>query len=324
MATLTIAGLNIYPIKSCAGIALQSAALTDAGLAWDREWMIVREDNGKFISQREKSLLALIVPSLPAEALAAGQPLPPDAMLTVNAPGMPPLRVPMAPKPESEIRKVTVWEWTGAGADEGQEVADWFSRYLGQPCRLVRYLGSKSPPASQPKAGDEPLALVRNTEPEFALGYETRFSDGYPMLLVTRAALADLNSKLPEPLPMNRFRPNIEVAGADPWAEDGWRDMNVACSADGRTLRLTSVKPCSRCKVPTIDQATGQAGDEPLDTLSNIRTGKLLGWNKAQKTWTHAVFFGWNVVSRTPGVLAVGDVLTPVSKQTPAELTPAA
>ncbi|KAG2453054.1 hypothetical protein HYH02_002388 [Chlamydomonas schloesseri] len=300
--------------------------LTESGLAYDREWMVVREDTGKFISQREKGLLALVQVSLPVEALSAAQwgaaRLPPDAALTVTAPGMAaPLKVPLARRPDSEAKKVTVWEWTGTATDEGADAAAWFSTYLGLPCRLVRYLGSSS--NSSGGSSSSALPIVRSSDPEFAVNYEVRFSDGYPMLLATQAALADLNAKLAEPLPMNRFRPNIEVAGASPWAEDTWRDMDVACAADGRTVRLTSVKPCSRCKVTTINQATGEAGDEPLDTLGEFRTGKVLGWNAKQKPWTHAVFFGWNVVSRTPGLLSVGDVLTPVSQQQPADMVPA-
>ncbi|PNH06438.1 MOSC domain-containing protein 2, mitochondrial [Tetrabaena socialis] len=417
----TIAALNVYPIKSCRGVSLQSAMMTSAGLAYDREWMVVRQETGKFISQREKSLLALVDVALPAEVLSPAQwgtQLSAEAALTVSAPGMPPLKVLMARRPDNEVRKVTVWEWTGAGADEGDDAAAWFSRYLGVAARLVRYLGSGGGVQQQEalplvrttepefavdyevrfsdgypmllvtqvtvwewtgagadegddaaawfsrylgvaarlvrylgsgggvqqqevggaawpgggKGGEEAkakgakseaLPLVRTTEPEFAVDYEVRFSDGYPMLLVTQSALADLNTKMAEPLPMNRFRPNIEVSGVEPWAEDGWRDIDIACAADGRTVRLTSVKPCSRCKITTTDQATGEVGDEPLETLGTIRSGKVLGWNKDQKSWTHAVFFGWNVVSRTPGVLSVGDVLTVASPQL-AVLTPAA
>ncbi|GFR47755.1 hypothetical protein Agub_g9520 [Astrephomene gubernaculifera] len=377
--TLTIGALNVYPIKSCRGVALQSAILTNAGLLYDREWMVVREDTGKFISQREKEALALVEISLPPEALTLPQPpgnteaaaaaaaplLPPQppagAVMTVTAPGMPPLQVPLQRRADCQIRQVTVWEWTGAGADEGEQAADWFSTYLGLPARLVRYLGSggsrggsgagnssgdsgSSGSSGRGAAGSRGqdavegskgsgggggeggvLPLVRTTEAAYAVDYETRFSDGYPMLLATQAALADLNSRLTEPLPMNRFRPNIEVAGSDPWAEDGWRDIEVRCSEDGRTLRLTSVKPCARCKMPTINQATGEVGDEPMDTLGVIRSGKQLGWNTGgNKAWTHCAFFGWNVVSRGTGVLRVGDVLTPVSTQMhPAALTPA-
>ncbi|GLC46013.1 hypothetical protein PLESTB_001027900 [Pleodorina starrii] len=328
-----VGAINLYPIKSCRGVSVQSAMLTEAGLMFDREWMVVREDTGKFISQREKGLLALVEVALPPEALAAAHSgaskLPSGAAMTVTAPGMEPLHVPLVRRPDAKIRKVTVWEWTGAGADEGADAAAWFSRYLGVPCRLVRYLGSAAAAAAAAAStgddgdGGASLPTVRTTEPEFAVDYETRFSDGYPMLLVTQAALADLNSKLSEPLPMNRFRPNLEVAGTDPWAEDGWRDVDVVCSADGRTLRLTSVKPCSRCKVTTINQATAEVGDEPLDTLGTIRSGKVLGWNKNRKDWTHSVFFGWNVVSRTPGVLSVGDALTVASPQCHDALVPA-
>ncbi|EFJ44131.1 hypothetical protein VOLCADRAFT_106511 [Volvox carteri f. nagariensis] len=277
---------------------------------------VVREDTGKFISQREKELLALVEVALAPEALIAAHSglsqLPPGSVMTVTAPGMDePLQIPLGRRPNCDTRKVTVWEWTGLGEDEGADAASWFSRYLGVPCRLVRYLGSSTGGSStggsstggsstggsstggateQPRAqqqqqaeaaaagivGASSLPYMRTTEPEYAVGYETRFSDGYPMLLVTQAALAALNAKLAEPLPMNRFRPNIEVAGADPWAEDGWRDMEVQSSSapfpsDGPTLRLTAVKPCSRCKVTTINQDTARVGDEPLEALGTFR-----------------------------------------------------
>ncbi|GIL63004.1 hypothetical protein Vafri_17162 [Volvox africanus] len=291
----SIGAINIYPIKSCRGISVQSAMLTEAGLMFDREWMVVREDNGRFISQREKELLALVDVGLPPELLAAAPygAISTHGSMTLSAPGMEPLQIPLARKPACETRKVTVWEWTGIGMDEGADAAAWFSRYLGIPSRLVRYLGSSGAnvetaaaaaglPQQQQQAGvvcgggeDGSLECTRTTDPEFAVNYETRFTDGYPVLLANQAALADLNSKLVEPLPMNRFRPNIEVAGADPWAEDGWRVIAVTCFADGRTLPLTLVKPCSRCKVTTINQATAKIGDEPLETLGTISTGQL-------------------------------------------------
>ncbi|GLI62495.1 hypothetical protein VaNZ11_005127 [Volvox africanus] len=342
----TIGAINVYPIKSCRGVSVQSAMLTEAGFMLDREWMVVREDNGRFISQREKELLALVDVALPPELLApaaygAISVLGPGADMTVVAPGMEPLQIPLARKPDFDARKVTVWEWTGVGMDEGADAASWFSRYLGIPCRLVRYLGSNRAnaeaaaaaaglPQQQQQAGavrgsggDGSLEGTRMTDPEFAVNYETRFTDGYPVLLANQAALADLNSKLVEPLPMNRFRPNIEVAGADPWAEDGWRVVAVTCSVDGRTVPLTLVKPCSRCKVTTINQATAKLGDEPLETLGTIRSGKVLGWNQTRKSWTHAVFFGWNVVTRTAGVVSVGDRLTITSPQVHDALLPA-
>ncbi|PNH06437.1 MOSC domain-containing protein 2, mitochondrial [Tetrabaena socialis] len=310
----TVAALNVYPIKSCRGTSLQSAMMTCAGLAYDREWMVVRQETGRFISQRETSLLALVDVALPAEVLSPAQwgtQLSAEAALTVSAPGMPPLKVLMARRPDNEVRKVTVWRWTVAGADEGDDAAAWFSRYLGVAARLVRYLGSGGG--------------VQQEESALA-DLNTKMAEPLPMNRFRpniESALADLNTKMAEPLPMNRFRPNIELTGAEPWDQDSWRHIDIACAADGRTVRLTSVKPCSRCKITTTNQATGEVGDEPLDTLSTIRSGKVLGWNKDQKTWTHQVLFGWMVVSRNTGVLSVGDVLTVASPQL-AVLTPAA
>jgi len=165
--------------------------------------------------------MSLIEVALPPEALAGDWgSLPPEAAMQVSAPGMPPLHVQLSPAVHSpmQYRTVTVWEWTGSAADEGDDAAAWFSQFLNTPCRLVRYLGSSCPPGPSSPPGP----TVRTTDPQYAAGYETRFSDGYPCLLATEAALQDLGQRLGSPLPMNRFRPNIVVVGAEPWEEDSW------------------------------------------------------------------------------------------------------
>ncbi|MEW5309202.1 MAG: hypothetical protein WDW38_001107 [Sanguina aurantia] len=293
--------INIYPIKSCKGISVQSIALSESGLAYDRAWMIVADGTGKFLTQRQRPQLALVEVSIPAEVLL-GAGSHPDAVLTINAPGQAVITVPLQRLDvvQADMRQVKVWDWSGEGMDEGDEVAQWFTAYLGTPVRLVRYLGRKEGVSDNIRL-DEPTSAVRGIDDKWAVGYETRFSDGYPMLLATEAALADLNSKLAEPLPMNRFRPNLVVSGTEAWAEDSWRRIAIKGQEEAAApaLELVSCKPCSRCKMTTVDQATGTfAGDEPLDSLAEFRSGKLLGWNVAQKSWTHDVFFGWNMVCK--------------------------
>jgi uncharacterized protein YcbX len=252
--------LHLYPIKSCGGLAVEAWAVERLGLCYDRRWMVVAPD-GRFLSQRERPRLALVRPRLE----------PPH--LVVEAPGAPALALPLAP-PASEPARVRVWRamveawWAGAEADR------WFSRVLGVPCRLA-YL---------PDSGGRPV------DPAYAPGGgDTAFTDGFPFLLVGRASLDELNRRLAVPLPMNRFRPNLVVAGSEPFAEDRWRRIRIGAIA------FDVVKPCARCVITTTDQDTGARGREPLRTLATFRQ---VGGQ---------VHFGQNLLHRGEGRLAVGD-----------------
>eukprot|EP00884_Botryococcus_braunii_P010638 jgi/Botrbrau1/19576/Bobra.0035s0061.1 len=306
---MQISHLEVYPVKSCKGIPVQTAIILETGFAYDRRWVVTNE-RGRFRTQRDSPKLALISTSLPEEALLGewGQ-LPPDAALTLTAPGMEPLQVPLSPLPRPgvrAVRRVVVWEWEGEAEDEGDEAADWFSDFLGKRCRLARYIG---------KPGIDAVGLDRTRrtlDPNWVpSGGETAFADAFPFLLANEASLRDLNSRLGQALPMNRFRPNIVVEGCDPWAEDGWVSLKMGSGA-----LLTSVKPCDRCKVTQTDQETGEVGREPLVTLGTFRSGRVLGWS-ALPSWNKAVFFGWNLVPQTVGDrLSVGDPVQ-ILKQRP-------
>ncbi|CAI5463888.1 unnamed protein product [Closterium sp. Yama58-4] len=358
-----ISGLYIYPIKSCGGIAVDSAAVTATGLQWDRQWMVVGAPPSfppspssasasasapplRFITQRQCARMALIRTSLPPEALLPphtwAHTLPPDACLSITAPGHPPLHVPLALSwyhrqartgegtreqgvgsaggargEAGEVGSggsggsggrwvaVTVWGWTGRALDAGEDAAQWFSSVMGRPVRLVRF---------------DTAHVVRPTSADFADGFQTSFADGYPMLLISQPSLSSLNARLPNPIPMNRFRPNIVVEGCEPFDEDTWRSFSLARSSntaageaaeeeggEGRGCRSGSrceisgaasagvfrgVKPCSRCKITTIDQLTAESSKEPLQTLLKFRRGKDLGL----PTSLQDVFFGMNVV----------------------------
>eukprot|EP00882_Tetradesmus_deserticola_P008434 GHRQ01008893.1.p1 GENE.GHRQ01008893.1~~GHRQ01008893.1.p1 ORF type:complete len:274 (+),score=117.08 GHRQ01008893.1:309-1130(+) len=266
--------------------------------------MVVHADSGKFITQRQIPKLCQVCVSLPPEALLAsnwGQ-LQPGAALVVSAPSMPQLQVPLtdpaAPAPPAQLKNVTVWEWSGVAADEGDEAAAWFSKYLGRPVRLVRHLHSSGLPQT-----------VRPVDPDFAPGHNVKFADGFPLLIIPAENLADLNCQLSSngstPLPMTRFRPNLVLAGVEgaPWGDDGWASVAVGGA------QLSYVKPCSRCKVTTIDQETGEEGTEPLRTLGKTRSGKVLGWAAKHKSWTHEVFFGWNAAVAQQGTISVGNTV---------------
>jgi len=245
MAILT--HLLLYPIKSCAGIAVRSAVVNESGLCalgvHDREWMLVTED-GQFLTQREHPRMALITPTLTATTLA------------VRAPGLPPLDIPLAqPDPSTPTLRTQVWDDTVLAADGGDEAAAWFSQAVGAPCRLVRF-----------HAQAERLVSTRWTG---GVQATTMFSDGYPILVVgagsldepCRGAVAAGRS----PIPMNRFRPNLVIAGIEAFEEDYAESFQIG------DAMLKPVKPCPRCPMPSIDQATGEFGPDPLDIMQSYR-----------------------------------------------------
>lgn len=272
---LRVRDLYVYPLKSAAGIRLDEARLDAFGLAGDRRWMVV-DARGRFLSQREQPRMALL-------RVSAGP------SLIVSAPDMPALIVPVPAMVGGAARvEVTVWHDCCQGIDAGDEAASWLTMFIGEPCRLVY----------------SPDDMVRPVDPTYAQpGDVTGFSDGFPLLLIGQGSLDDLNERLATKgaaaVPMNRFRPNIVIEGAAPFAEDGWRRLAVGV-ADG-VVHLDIVKPCARCSIVPVDQATGVRGTEPLTTLATYRRrdGK--------------VFFGQNVLHRARGLLRVGDPVGIVS-----------
>jgi uncharacterized protein YcbX len=241
-ARANVAALNIYPVKSCRGIPLDAATLADTGFIDDRHWMMVRP-NGRFVTQRELPRMALI-----GTAVDSGG-------LTLTAPGMPALAV--SRHGAGEACEVTVWKFTGSGIDCGALAAQWCSQFLDTPLRMVRF----------------DARVPRECNPEWTRGTRaiTEFADGYPVLVISRASLAELNSRLPRPLPMERFRPNVVIDGVGAYDEDRIHELG----AGDVTLRL--VKPCTRCSITTTDQQLGAVdGVEPLATLKTYRHDRAL------------------------------------------------
>jgi len=276
MPRATIAALDVYPIKGCRGIALATARVAVRGLlaampgavAGDREWMVVDRD-GRFVTQREYPRLALVETSL-----AAG-------VLVLGAPGMAPLALPLRDA-GATVREVVVWHSRVPARDAGDEACRWFSGVLDADVRLVRFDPAHERRCNPDYAGDS--------------GAHTAFADGYPLLVIGEASLADLNSRLAAKglpaLPMNRFRPNLVLAGLDPYDEDHVSSI----VSEGVTLKL--VKPCTRCQVTATDQNTARVGLEPLATLGAYRNNAALA----------GVAFGMNaiVVSGAGQALNVG------------------
>jgi uncharacterized protein YcbX len=262
MARLQLTALNVYPIKSAAGISVAAWEVDDFGLRHDRRWMVI-DGTGRFLTQRTHRRLALVRPQLQ------------DRYLVVEAPDMPPLQLPTHPA-GSVTTQVTVWRDTCDALWLGQRPADWFSQVLGCDCSLV-YM---------------PETTVRPADPAFAsAGARVSFADAFPFLVISEESLADLNSRLATPVPMNRFRPNLVIAGGDPYVEDSLRQFEIG----GISFRV--VKPCDRCTIPTTDQVTTERGTEPLRTLATYRRRE------------GDVFFGQNLVHRGTGRLATGDIV---------------
>lgn len=269
----TITALNFYPIKSCAGTALTEARLSPRGIAHDREFMVVDAATNTFLTQRELPRMALIHPTCAADALR------------VSAPGMPDLIIPVSTN-ASAAMQVRVWRDTCNAVDQGADAARWFGEFLGIDCRLV---------------GMAP-DFVRHVNQDFAITPQDQvgFADGYPLLIISEESLADLNQRITGPtLPMNRFRPNIVIAGGGmPFGEDRLRRFMVG------DVTFHVVKPCQRCPIPTTDQATALVGKEPLKTLAKFR-----------RLPDDGVVFGQNVIHAGPGTIRVGQALTVVDVQ---------
>jgi len=258
----TVSELVLYPIKSCAGLSVPEARLALDGLSadgvHDREWMVVTRE-GLFLTQREYPRMATIAPRVEGDDLV------------VEAPGMAPIRLPLAHDLEAPALEVLIWDEHVMAADCGDAPAAWFADAVGAPCRLVRFRPDVVRPKISQWTGGLPAAA--------------RFSDGYPILLIGQSSLDDLNAKLANAgraaLPMNRFRPNVVVEGIDAFEED----FVDAFTDQGISLR--PVKPCARCPIPSVDQATGIPGPDPLDILQTYR---------ANARMDGAVTLGMNVI----------------------------
>ena len=259
---VTIASLHVYPIKSCAGLSLAQTTLVATGFAHDRQWMLVDAEQHEFLSQREYPRMALIRPVLG-----------PDGALTVTAPGQEPLRLPI--EPLGERLRVRVWDDVVDARTAGATADRWCSDVLGAAVRLVRFTPGQRRLSSARWTGD--------------VDAENAFSDGYPILVTTVAALDELNRRLAlgrhAPVTMARFRPNLVLDGLGPHGEDGLDELHFDTPDGPVTLRL--VKPCARCPIPNIDPDTAESGFEPGDTLARYRADARVGG---------AITFGMNAV----------------------------
>jgi uncharacterized protein YcbX len=259
---ITLASLHIYPLKSCAALALDQAEVQPRGLAHDRRWMAV-DANGKFLTGREQARLTLIR----ARPFGAG--------LQLDAPGMPTLTL-LAPTSDGARIDSQVWDDTLMPLLAAEPAHAWLSEFLGVPCRVV-YMDAD---------------CLRPADRKYArAGDEVSFADGFPLLLISQAALDHLNAKLAQAISILRFRPNLVVSGTAAHAEDGWQRVRIG------TLEFDLVKPCTRCVFTTVDFERGERdpSGEPLRTL--------MGYRRTPK----GITFGQNLIPRGAGILRIGD-----------------
>lgn len=259
---MKLSGINIYPVKSLKGIPVEEATVEDRGFQYDRRWMLI-DANNRFLSQREHPVMATISVAVTKDGLFFKR-------------GRAEILVPMMP----QLRRAYVQIWTSyvEAMEYGDRVNGWFSEQLEMPCRLVLM------PEESRRSVDAKYALRPKED-------TVSFADGYPFLLIGEGSLEDLNIRLSSPVPMNRFRPNLVVKGSEPFAEDTWSRIRI-----GETI-FHLVKPCGRCVMTTVDQASGEKdGKEPLRTLASYRTVN------------GSVLFGQNLIAENAGgIIRVGD-----------------
>ncbi len=258
---ITISELFIYPIKSCAGTAVNSFVLDRFGPQHDRRWMVV-DEQGVLITQREVARMALITPALTDNGLRIHYQ---DQTLDVDTPV------------HGAARAVQVWADKVQALDAGNKAAGFFSTVLERTARLVW----------MPETTERPV-----THRDAKRGETVGFADAFPLLLISQASLDDLNARLENPVPMNRFRPNIVVQGCEAFAEDSWSGLHSESGV------LSVVEPCSRCVMPSIDQTTAEKNSAILRALASYR--------RAQDGKT---YFGQNLLHKNHAQLNVGDVL---------------
>ena len=278
--------LLIFPVKSCAGIALPEVLLTDTGLDLDRAWMVVDAD-GEFVTQREAPRLALVQPQIKADHLV------------LRAPGMLALHITID-RVEQPLT-VRVWDDLVPAYDLGALAGQWITDFLAQP-----HVGDARPPVGPCRLVRFDPAHRRLSSLKWTGGLEApnQFSDGFPLLVLSQASLDGLNQRLlaagQAPVPMARFRPNIVLSGLQAHDEDRLAWLHLA--TDSGPVRLKLVKPCPRCPIPNIDPATALSHPAVGDALQGYRQDARVGG---------AVTFGMNaIVCEGDGVvLRVGHML---------------
>jgi len=264
-----VSSLYLYPLKGARGLQMKEISVNAFGFKYDRQWMIVSSETLRAQTQRQFPKIALIIPEIT------------NTELILTAPDIQPLKLRLNSNSAKQEVTVGLWEDNIVVWDEGEEASTWATKYVGIPCKIVRMKNKHTRPILEYK-----VPGAKN---------ECSLADGYPFLLANTVSMEDLNARLVKnsssPLSITRFRPNIIVSGiVSAWEEDFWEIIKVGL------IKFHIAKPCSRCKVPTIDQFTSTLGEEPTKTLNTFRKSKK------------GVFFGTNLIhEKYNGTVKVGD-----------------
>lgn len=261
----------IYPVKSLAGVRLTEARVMPKGLAHDRRWMLV-DGEGRFLTQREHPEMALLRVTLQGSRVTVMGRKRADT-ITLDLTGA----------AQGDVLKVQIWDDEVEAVEVSPEFSKWFSDELGMDCRLVFF----------------PEPNRRDVDPDYAnRGEQVSLADGYPFLIIGQASLDLLNAKLPEALPMRRFRPNFVFSGSHPHEEDAWKLVKIG------GVGFEGKKKCGRCVLTTVDPETGTKGPEPLKTLATYRKEN------------NGIYFGENLVALEEGWVREGDKVTVLELKT--------
>lgn len=233
---MKISELHIYPVKSLGGISLQESSLTSKGLMYDRNWMLL-DENGVFMTQRKFPKMALIQTKIKDG----------DLIFSHDETGSS-ASIPILEKYGVTLRS-KVWS-NSCEVQKVDSIGDWFSKVLGFRCTLVFF------PENNIRTKETENGVVQNL---------TSLSDKSPVLITNTASLEELNGRLKNKIPMNRFRPNIIFTGENAYEEDSWKSVKI-----GET-EFKTVEICGRCKLINVDHLTGKPTGQPLETLSTYR-----------------------------------------------------
>jgi len=261
---LAVSELFIYPVKSLGGFSVTAAKITDRGFEYDRRWMLV-DSNNCFLTQRDFPQMALLQVQLSDNGLKVYHKINSNENINIST-----------SITTNDFSRVQIWSDTCKAQFVDPDYDKWFSDMLSMKCRLV-YMPDNS---------------IRRVDTRYASNKElTSFSDGYPFLMIGQSSLDDLNSRMVDPLPINRFRPNIVFTGGLPFQEDKMQHFSI------NKIQFYGVELCARCVVTTINQDNGFKNKEPLKTLSTYRFKN----NK--------IYFGQNLLHKGEGDIYVGDVI---------------
>lgn len=234
--------IYVYPVKSCAGVALDTATIDACGLTHDRRYMVV-DANGRFVSLRTDPALVTVQPRIEATTYV------------LSAPGMEPLRIPHTLH-EGPALDASIWSDQVATIEHAAG-SEFFSRVLGRRAHLV-HLPAHSERGVAPERGRP--------------GDRVALTDAFPLLLVSRESLASLSADAGVELSVERFRPNLVMSGAAPYVEDRFAEVRIG------DVTFRGPKACDRCVATTVDPRSAAKGPEPLRTLARVRRANGKVW----------------------------------------------